>query len=288
MTDPRRAPGAADDSMRATPYSSSGPAPSTVRMVARQGDYWWTSYRRTWRGSVVTAFLEPLFYVVAMGVLLGEYVDGASGTNAALGVRYLDFVAPGLLAATAMQFAGTEAMWPVMGALKWDRTYYSMIATPLRVSDIVAGHLASLAIRTLVVCAVFVLVMAPFGVFATWGGALLTIVLAQVTAIAIAAAIYAVSVRVRNEANFAMLYRLVVFPMFLFSGAFFPVSNLPDGLEWLARLLPLWHGVELCRMASLDAWAPAGTVLGHLAYLLALLVGAVWLGVRGLQQRLVV
>jgi lipooligosaccharide transport system permease protein len=258
-------------------------------MVARQGDYWWTSYRRTWRGSVVTAFLEPLFYVVAMGVLLGQYVDGAGGgTNDALGVRYLDFVAPGLLAATAMQFAGTEAMWPVLGALRWDRTYYSMIATPLRVRDIVAGHLTSLAVRTLVVCAVFVLVMAPFGVFATWSGALLTIAFAALTAVAIAAAIYAFSVRIRSESSFAMLYRLVVFPMFLFSGAFFPVSNLPDGLECFARVLPLWHGVELSRMASLDAWGTVVAVSGHLLYLLTLLTLGVWLGVFGLRRRSVV
>jgi lipooligosaccharide transport system permease protein len=263
-------------------------APSTPRMVARQGDYWWTSYRRTWRGSVVTAFLEPLFYVVAMGVLLGQYVDGPGGTNDALGVRYLDFVAPGLLAATAMQFAGTEAMWPVMGALKWDRTYYSMIATPLRVSDIVAGHLTSLAVRTLVVCAVFVLVLSPFGVFASWAGALLTVAFAAVTAVAIAAAIYAFSVRVRSEANFAMLYRLGVFPMFLFSGAFFPVENLPDGLEWFARALPLYHGVELSRMATLDTWGASSAVGGHLLYLVVLLAVAVWLGIRGLRTRLVV
>lgn len=263
-------------------------SPSTRHMVARQGDYWWTSYRRTWRGSVVTAFLEPLFYVVAMGVLLGQYVDGPGGTNDALGVRYLDFVAPGLLAATAMQFAGTEAMWPVLGALKWDRTYYSMIATPLRVSDIVAGHLTSLAIRTLVVCTVFVLVLSPFGVFATWSGAVLTVLVAALTAVAIASAIYAFSVRIRSEANFATLYRLGIFPMFLFSGAFFPVDNLPDGLEWFARVLPLYHGVEVSRMASLDDWASAATVAGHLAYLVGLLVLGVWLGVRGLQKRLVV
>ena len=266
-------------------------APSSVpRMVARQGDYWWTSYKRTWRGSVVTAFLEPLFYVVAMGVLLGQYVDsaGSGGTNDALGVRYLDFVAPGLLAATAMQFAGTEAMWPVLGALKWDRTYYSMIATPLRVRDIVAGHLTSLAVRTLVVCAVFVLVMSPFGVFTSVPGALVTVLVAALTAVAIASAIYAFSVRIRSESNFATLYRLVIFPMFLFSGAFFPVSNLPDGLEWFSRVLPLWHGVELSRMASLGTWGSAGVVLGHLAYLVALLAVGVYLGVRGLRARLVV
>ncbi len=85
-----------------------------------------------------------------------------------------------------------------------------------------------------------------------------------------------------------MIYRLGVFPMFLFSGAFFPVENLPDGLEWFARVLPLWHGVELTRMASLDMWASAATVAGHLTYLVALLAAAVWFGIRGLQTRLVV
>lgn len=262
--------------------------PSLPRMVARQSAYWWMLYRRTWRGSVVTAFVEPLFYVVAMGVLLGQYVDGSSGTNDALGVGYLEFVAPGLLAATAMQYAGTEAMWPVMGALKWDRSYYAMIATPLRVRDIVAGHLTALGARTAAVCLVFVAVLAPFGVFSSWWGTLLAAGFAALTSLSIAAAIYSISVRITNISDFAMIYRLGIFPMFLFSGAFFPVSNLPDAMEWVARLLPLWHGVELTRMASLGSWEGAATVLGHLAYLVVFLVAGVLLGIRGLGRRLVV
>ncbi len=261
---------------------------SMPQMVLRQSAYWWTVYRRTWRGSVVTAFVEPLFYVVSMGVLLGQYVDGPSGTNDALGVSYLQFVTPGLLAATAMQYAGTEAMWPVMGALKWDRSYFAMIATPLRVADIVAGHLAALAARTVAVCAVFVAVLAPFAVFSSWWGTLLAAGFASLTAMSIAAAIYAVSVRITVMSDFAMIYRLGIFPMFLFSGAFFPVSNLPDAMEWAARVLPLWHGVELTRMASLGAWASPLTVAGHLAYLVAFFAVGTALGVRGLTRRLVV
>ncbi len=279
MSEVREAPGS-----RARQASS----PSIVRMVGRQSAYWWTVYRRTWRGSVVTAFVEPLFYVLSMGVLLGQYVDGPSGTNDALGVGYLEFVAPGLLAATAMQYAGTEAMWPVMGALKWDRSYFAMIATPLRVSDIVAGHLAALGARTIAVCVVFVTVLAPFGVFSSWWGAALAAACATLTAVSIAAAIYAVSVRITVMSDFAMIYRLGIFPMFLFSGAFFPVSNLPDAMEWIARILPLWHGVELTRMASLGVWAGTPTILGHLAYLVAFMVLGTVLGIRGLGRRLVV
>lgn len=262
--------------------------PSLPRMVARQSAYWWTLYRRTWRGSVVTAVFEPLFYVLSMGVLLGEYVDGPTGANAALGVGYLEFVTPGLLAAMAMQYAGTEAMWPVYGALKWDRSYLAMSATPLRVGDIVAGHLTALAVRTLAVCLVFVLVMAPFGVFTSWWGALLVAGFAALTAMSIAAAIYAISVRISVVADFAMIYRLGIFPMMMFSGAFFPVENLPAVLEWVARVLPLWHGVELTRMASLGTWGGFGSVAWHLLYLgLFLGVGAA-AGVRGLRRRLVV
>jgi lipooligosaccharide transport system permease protein len=254
-------------------------------MLRRQLDYWWTVYRRTWKGSAVSYFLQPWLYVAAMGVLLGGYIDdGSSGIGGA--PTYLDFIAPGLLAATAMQVASGEVMWPVMGAIKWDKTYYGMIATPLRVVDIVVGHLGLTMFRVASACAVFVGALAVMGVFSSVLGALGAFAGAMLTALALATPIYGFSAGTKSEQGFALIYRLGVMPMFLFSGAFFPVSNLSEPLEWLARATPLWHGVELCRMSSLEQWDWLAVV--HVAYLGTLAAVGGWWAVRRLTRRLVV
>lgn len=261
------------------------PQPALREMLARQVDYWWTAYRRTWKGSVVSSFVQPWLYVAAMGVLLGGYIDEASsGVGGA--PTYLDFIAPGLLAATAMQVAAGEVMWPVMGMIKWDRSYLGMIATPLRVVDLVLGHLGYAVFRIASSTLVFVLVLAVMGIFSSPWGVLGAWLGAVLTGAALAAPIYAYSAGAENEQGFALIFRLGVMPMFLFSGAFFPISNLAEPLEWVARATPLWHGVELCRMSSLGTWDAAAFV--HVAYLGLLAAGGTWWGVRRLTRRLVV
>jgi lipooligosaccharide transport system permease protein len=258
--------------------------PRLTEMVGRQLDYWWTVYRRTWKGSAVSYFLQPWLYVAAMGLLLGGYIDEASsGVGGA--PTYLDFIAPGLLAATAMQVAAGEVMWPVMGAIKWDKTYFGMIATPLRVVDIVLGHLGLTLFRVVSACTAFVVVLAVMGVFTSVPGAVAALLAAVLVGAALATPIYAYAAGARTEQAFALIYRLGVMPMFLFSGAFFPVDNLAEPLEWLARVTPLWHGVELCRMSSLERWDASALV--HVAYLGALAVLGGWWSVRRLTRRLV-
>ena len=255
-------------------------------MLGRQVDYYAKAYRRTWKGSVVSSFVQPWMYVAAMGVLLGGYIDDStSGLGGA--PTYLEFVAPGLLAATAMQVAVGETMYPVMGAIKWDKTYYGMIASPLRVVDIVVGHLSYALFRITITIGVFAVVLSLFGIFASPAGFLGALLGAVLTGVAFAAPVYAFSAGAKSEQSFALVFRLGVMPMFLVSGAFFPISNLAEPLQWLARVTPLWHGVELCRMFSLGLWdGPA--VLVHVAYLTVLSVVGVWLGVRRLTRRLVV
>ncbi len=120
--------------------------------------YWMYQYKRTWRGSITTSFLYPVLYLSAMGLGLGSLVKGNVG-----GVRYLDFIAPGLLASTAMQIGGNEAMYPVMAAIKWLRTYFAMLATPLTVVDVLVGHLAWIALRLFMVTSIYLVIMAAFG-----------------------------------------------------------------------------------------------------------------------------
>jgi lipooligosaccharide transport system permease protein len=262
----------------------STPPIGRAALVVRQLDYWLTVYRRTWRGSVITSFVMPLLYVAAMGVFLGGFIDrGPAELEGA--ASYLAFVAPGLVAAHAMQVATGEVMWPVMGMIKWSRTYYAMTATPLRPSDIVAAQLLFTAVRVASACGVFLLVLALLGIFDTVTGFLLAWLVQVLIGLAFATVFFAVSASMRSEAGFSVMYRLGVIPMFLFSGAFFPVSNLSAPLEWLARLTPLWHGVDLTRMLLLDR-VDGGLAVLHVAYLGLLTVAGWWLAASRLTKRL--
>jgi lipooligosaccharide transport system permease protein len=253
--------------------------------VSRQVDYWATVYKRTWRGSVITSFVSPLFYVVAMGVLLGGFIDGDPDVLEGA-TSYFDFVVPGLIAAHAMQTAVGETTYPVMGMIKWQRIYDSMLATPLVCRDLVAAHLTFVLFRLATTCGVYTLVLAPFGVYATWWGAVAAFGSQILVGLTFATWVYGFSARLTSEEGFGVLFRLGIFPLFLFSGAFFPISNLGPVGEWIARLTPLWHGVNLSRMFALDnvTWWVAAVNVAVLVVLT--LVGWRW-AVTGLEKRLV-
>ena len=193
--------------------------------IGRQVDYWLTVYRRTWKGTAISSFVAPLFYVLAMGVLLGGFIEGDPAELEGA-TSYLAFLVPGLVAAHAMQTAVGETTYPVMGMIKWQRIYDSMLATPLVARDLVLAHLAFVTFRVASSCAVFMVVVAPFGVFASWWGALLAFGVQVLVGTAFGSLVYALTARLSTPDGFALLFRLGVFPMFLFSGAFFPIANL--------------------------------------------------------------
>lgn len=251
----------------------------------RLADYWLTVYRRTWRGSVVTSFINPLLYVLAMGVLLGGFVN-ADPERLEGAHSYLQFVVPGMLAAQSMQVAIGEVTYPVLGMLKWHKTYFSMVATPLRVVDIVVAHLGFVMVRLALTAVVFTVVLAPFGVFHSVLGACGVVLVQLLLGLAFATPIYAYSAALRNEMGFTLIFRLLMIPLTLFSGAFFPLSNLPGPLEAIARVSPLWQGVALSRMSALGTSEP-GPVAIHLAYLVVLAAVGVWLSMRILSRRLI-
>lgn len=252
--------------------------------IARQTDYWLTVYRRTWRSSVVSSFLSPLLYVLAMGVLLGGFIEGDPDQLEGA-TSYLAFVVPGLVAAHAMQTAVGETTYPVMGLIKWQKVYDSMLATPLQVQHLVGATLGFVAFRLVTTCGVYMLVLAPFGVFESWWGPLLAFVAQVLVGLVFGTWVYGLSARMKDEQGFGVLFRVGVFPLFLFSGAFFPVANLGDVGSWLARITPLWHGVNLSRMLCLDVvdWSTAAVNTAVLVVLLA--GGWVW-AVSGLRKRL--
>ncbi|WP_089009845.1 ABC transporter permease [Micromonospora viridifaciens] len=238
-------------------------------------------YRRTWRAGVFSSFLLPVLTVLGFGVGVGAYVDRGVG-----GVPYLEWLVPGLIASTALQVAMAESTWPVHSNFKWIRTYHAQVAAPLRIGDILAGHLAFVLFRVVTSAAAFVLVTALFGALRSpWAVAVLPVTL--LLGLAVAAPAFAFSAAVPSDNYLALLFRFAVIPMTLFAGVFFPVGSLPEALRWLAYATPLWHGVDLCRAATLGV-APQWSVTGHLLYLAAWAVGGWLLARRVFHRSLVV
>jgi lipooligosaccharide transport system permease protein len=246
-------------------------------------EYWLTSYRRTWRGSVVSGFLSPLLYLGSLGFGLGSLVD--RGGQALAGVPYALFVAPGVLAANAMQTAVGDCTYPVTGAIKWQRQYHAMLATPLGVLDVFAGHLGFVLVRLWIVSTAFVAVGATLGAFRSWW-VLAALPVAVLCGLAHATPVMAFSASQEGDAGFALLFRFGLVPMFLFAGTFFPVDQLPVGLRPLAWATPLWHATQACRDLVLGRPEPV-PLLGHVGYLLAWSVAGAAVGVWVYRRRLV-
>ncbi|MGI9092165.1 MAG: ABC transporter permease [Mycobacteriales bacterium] len=254
--------------------------------VGRSFGYWALQYRRTWRGTVISSVVNPVLFLAAMGVGLGSLVN-RHGHHASLGgVGYLQYLAPGLLAATCMQIGTGESTFPVMVSIKWTKNYFAMLATPIGALDVFVGHLAWIGVRIATTGAVFLVVMTVFGgAESAW--VLLALPAAILTGLAFAAPVMAFAARLERDSGLAGLNRFVIVPMFLFSGTFFPISQLPIGLHYLAYATPLWHGVDLCRGLALGTATP-GMALVHVAYLLAWVVGGCIAGGRVFRRRLVV
>jgi len=244
--------------------------PRWIRSTA----YWAYQYRRTWRGSITTSFLFPVLYLAAMGMGLGSLVSHHVRTVD--GVSYLRFLAPGLLAATAMQVGANESMYPVMGAMKWLRTYFAMLATPLTVRDVLHGHLAWIALRLSMVSVIFLSIMSAFGTVDR-ASAVLAVPAAVLLGMAFSTPMVAFAASQSSDVGFATVYRLVIIPMFLFSGTFFPISQLPGWLQMIARITPLYNGVTLCRGLVLGQLPALETGI-HLSYLIGLLLLGLFLG----------
>lgn len=249
-------------------------------------EHYWMWYRRNWRATAVSSVLQPLLFLLAFGVGFGALVAGSGqAAQATGGVPYLVWLAPALLVVSAVQAAAFESTYPVLSAFKWQRLYHAMAATPLTPGQIAVGHLSWTVVKMTGTGAIYLAVIALFGgVRSPW--VLVSLLAASLTGAAVASVVMAFSSTVENEgAAFSMLFRLVVIPMTLFSGTFFPVDRLPLIVRPLAWVSPLWHGTELARSAALEQWAPLAA-LGHLAYLLAVLAAGLVLVTRLFRKRL--
>jgi lipooligosaccharide transport system permease protein len=231
----------------------------------------WIWYRRNWRATVVSSLLQPVLMLVAFGVGFGSLIDtSARALHVTGGVPYLVYLAPALLAVSAVQIAAFESSYPILSSFKWRRTYEAIAATPITPGQLASGQLAWIAFRLASSGAVYLVVITLFG--AVRGpGALAGLIFAVLCGMAFGAPLVAFSASRDQEGGaFTAVFRFVVLPMTLFSGTFFPISQLPMAVQPLAWISPLWHGTELARGAALGTWQLMPAV-GHLAYLTAVL-----------------
>jgi len=247
----------------------------------RAYEYWLASYRRVWRGSLATTVVSPLLYLSALGVGLGTVVNRGRG----LGIPYLDYVAPGILASTAMLVAAFESAYPVMSAIRWTRQFHAMLVTPLRVRDVVLGQQLYVATRVSLAAGVYLVVMAAFGTIHSWL-AVLAFPSAILLGFAFSAPVTAMAAWLERDEGFNALFRFGVTPMFLFSGTFFPITRLPPPVRGIAWATPTWHGVALIRGLTLGT-AQLWPSLGHAAYLAAWGCVGLSLALRTFRTRLV-
>ena len=223
-------------------------------------------YKRTWKGSAMTAFLNPVLFLLSFGVAMGSLVDSnPAGDTLPDGVAYVSFIASGLLAATAMQTGAAEGSWPVFAGIKWVKSYHAALATPVRVGDLVAGNLLWVGVRVSLSAAAFAIVSAVLGAISPVEVAL-ALPSAILTGVAFAAPVTGFTALAKDETKLSSLFRFGIIPMFLFSGTFFPVEQLPGWLQPVAFVTPLWHGVELCRASALGIDSTLPPAL-HIAYL---------------------
>jgi lipooligosaccharide transport system permease protein len=241
-------------------------------------------YRRVWRGTAFSTVFSPILFLAAMGVALGSFVPQLAEFG---GVSYLVFLAPGLLAAQAMQTGTIESTWPLLAGFKWVKNFEAAIATPQRPRDIVLGHLYWLIVRMAIVTGVFLLVMVAFGAIASplailaWPAAILT-------GLAFGMPFAAWTATRKNESSFPTVFRFVITPLFLFSGTFFPIERLPEAIQPLAWLTPLYHGVALSRSLALGLDLDPLVLAIHAAVLLGLVLAGTLAALRTFEKRLIV
>jgi lipooligosaccharide transport system permease protein len=221
-----------------------------------------TLYRRIWPSTILSTLFDPILYLLAMGFGVGAYI-----TDQIEGVSYLQFIAPGLVAASVMYAAAYEAAWNSYVRIFHERSYEAMMTTPANLEDVVAGEVMWGATRSLIYSIVMLGVLAGFGlVRSPWalliplvsflGGSMFMILGLSYT------------VRMRHMDQITFLFTLGVTPMFLFSGVFFPIAGLPAWVQTVAWASPLYHLVETVRALAFGTIDIA--VLGHLAWMAGL------------------
>jgi lipooligosaccharide transport system permease protein len=254
-------------------YALSRPLPLARRLLRTRGHLLFERnlmvYRRTWL-TIVSGFFEPLFYLFSLGLGLGHYVGRVNG------VSYAAFIAPALLASSAMNGAVYDGLTNVFWKLRYGKVYDAMLATPVGPIDVALGETGWAIFRGFLYSIGFVITVAGLGLIHSWWG-LLTLPAALVVGFGFAGIAIGASTFVRSWQDFDLV-QLVQLPMFLFSATFFPLSVYPVAIQWVVRFSPLYHAIVLIRSLTLGSVGPGN--LADAGYLVLLGVGGIWLARR--------
>jgi lipooligosaccharide transport system permease protein len=218
------------------------------------------------------AIANPVLYLVSIGLGVGAYIDKNTGGMGVDGVSYITFLAPALLATAAIQGAIDESVYPTLEGFKWNKTFFSMNATPLSGNHIAMGVFFNSLIRVIFTAVIYWFVMLAFGVLES-PRAWLAIFTAVMAGAAFGALMQALAGMLENEdIFFTVLGRFVIMPLFLFSGTFYPLTNMPIYLQWIGWISPLWHATELGRWLTYGHEISSQMLYVHFIFLNSLLL----------------
>jgi lipooligosaccharide transport system permease protein len=240
-------------------------------------------YRHGWM-VIFSGFFEPLFYLLSLGVGLGGMVSDVGG------ISFVAFVAPGLLASSCMNGAVSDGFFNIWFKLHYQKTYDGILATPMRVSDVALGELLWALTRGSLYAATFLVLVAVLGEvhgprILLSPAALLAFPVAVIVAASFSAMALLLTTVVARREQFEYVMGLIIMPMFLFSGIFFPVTQMPIAVRWVFQLVPLYHAVELLRGLTTGHLAPV--LLWHLVFLLLAGTAAFVAAMRRLDRTLI-
>ena len=226
---------------------------------------------RKWKLSIILGTLSnPIFMMLSVGIGVGSFINSRSAGHGMDGVPYMTFLAPALLATVCLQDAMAETTFPVLQGFKWERTFFSMNATPIGPNDIAMGTFYAAILRTIFSSIIYYFVMMMFGVV-HGVRPMFSMITAVLGGMAFAALMLGATAAIENDDFFlALVGRFLIMPIFLFSGTFYPLTSMPKLLQLLGWLSPLWHATELGRWLSYGHHISTTAVLLHLAYMVVM------------------
>jgi len=226
---------------------------------------------------VASGFVEPVFYLLAFGYGIGQFIDGTTDGNGNP-ITYAQFIAPALLATSAMNGAIYDSTWNVFFKMHFGKIYNGMLSTSMGTLDVALGEISWALLRGLAYAIGFMAVVSPMGLIPSWWG-LLAIPASVLIAFGFASIGMGVTSYLKNHQQMQWIEG-VMLPMFLFSGTFFPLTIYPEPIQWFIQALPLWQAIELIRGLTLGILNLA--MLGHVLYFVIMIIGGLYFTTRRL------
>lgn len=232
---------------------------------------------------IFVAIANPVLYLISIGIGVGSLIDKNSPVD---GVNYLTFLAPALLASAAIQGMLDEVIFPTFQGFKWYKNFFAMNATPLNGRDIAGGVFFSALLRTILTVSVYTITLYFFGALKS-SNALLVVPVSIFAGAGFGALILALAARAKSDDLFMMITgRFIMMPLFLFSGTFYPLEQMPIFLQWIGWISPLWHATDLGRLLTYGSNVSIGMVVVHLTYMLVMLAAGLFFAFRNYAKRL--